>query len=293
MMKSGEYDNLLYFCTDQIDENYIGMPFISGKLLLFFCMEGHLSLSADSTNYDVHPQHMFVIHPHAEMVVNSVSSDFKGFFMGFMMQLQDNALQQLDPMFFSTIFKQHLWHLEEKVWKAAISFCQVFDYLCNELESTQKTYMISNVFAVFLQVFQANTLHLFQHKEEKKSYSGRNILENFFLYLHTDYKSCHEVSHYANKLCVSPKYLTMIVKNSLGTTPKELINRRLASESLYLLGKTSLSIQEIGLLLGFSNQSYFGRFFKRMFDVSPIHFRKNPNLDFMIKLDEKKVSRLP
>jgi len=78
----------------------------------------------------------------------------------------------------------------------------------------------------------------------------------------------------------------------MGLTPKELIDRKLAIESMYLLGKNDMTIQEVSNALGFPDQSYFGRFFKRLLGISPLAYRKNPDLSLMSRLKSVEASKM-
>ena len=81
---------------------------------------------------------------------------------------------------------------------------------------------------------------------------------------------------YANCLCISAKYLTQISKRVIGRTPKQIIDDRLLHEAMKMLDMNNSSIQDISVRLGFPDQSYFGRFFKRMKQVSPQQYRVKP-----------------
>ena len=90
------------------------------------------------------------------------------------------------------------------------------------------------------------------------------------------YEMCgaeHEVQFYAGKLCISSKYLTQVSKGMIGRTPKQIIDETLMHEAMKLLDKNNSSIQDISVSLGFPDQSYFGRFFKRLKHMSPQQYR--------------------
>ena len=83
------------------------------------------------------------------------------------------------------------------------------------------------------------------------------------------------VAFYADKLCLSPKYLSAVSKSICGYTVQELVFKAIIRKSISLLKNTQQDIQEISNAFGFPNASYFGTFFKKQVGVSPQQYRKN------------------
>ena len=83
------------------------------------------------------------------------------------------------------------------------------------------------------------------------------------------------VEFYADKLCLSPKYLSAVSKSICGYTVQELVFKAIIRKSISLLKNTQKDIQEISNAFGFPNASYFGTFFKKQVGVSPQQYRKN------------------
>ncbi|MBE8726011.1 helix-turn-helix domain-containing protein [Flavobacterium hungaricum] len=86
------------------------------------------------------------------------------------------------------------------------------------------------------------------------------------------------VSYMAEKLNVSPRYLTDLLKQETGKTALELIHLYLISEAKNLLKEGKLNITEISVSLGFDNLTYFSRLFKKEVGISP-HLFKEQNLN--------------
>lgn len=82
------------------------------------------------------------------------------------------------------------------------------------------------------------------------------------------------VEFYADKLCLSPKYLSALSKSICGSTVQELIFKSIIRKSISLLKNTQKSIQEISDFFNFPNASYFGTFFKKQTGMSPQQYRK-------------------
>lgn len=85
------------------------------------------------------------------------------------------------------------------------------------------------------------------------------------------------VEFYADKLCLSSKYLSALSKSICGYTVQELVFKSIIRKSISLLKNTQKNIQEISDYFNFPNASYFGTFFKKQMGMSPQQYRKNFN----------------
>lgn len=81
------------------------------------------------------------------------------------------------------------------------------------------------------------------------------------------------MSFYADKLCISTRYLSTIVRSVARSSAKEFIDRAVILEIKMMLQSTDLSVQEIAYRLRFPDQSYLGRFFKKRTGESPTEYR--------------------
>ena len=81
------------------------------------------------------------------------------------------------------------------------------------------------------------------------------------------------VAFYADKLCLSPKYLSVLSKSVCGYTVQELVFRAIIRKSIFWLKNTNKSVQEISDDLNFPNASFFGTFFKKQTGLAPSYYR--------------------
>lgn len=88
------------------------------------------------------------------------------------------------------------------------------------------------------------------------------------------YMSERGVKFYAEKLCLSPKYLSTIVKELSGFTVQQLVFQAITKQAIFYLKNTEKSIKEISDLLHFANASDFGTFFKKQTGLSPKHYKQ-------------------
>ena len=87
------------------------------------------------------------------------------------------------------------------------------------------------------------------------------------------YPKERSVSFYADRLCLSPKYLSSMVKGICGYTVLDLVFKAIIRRAIFLMTSTSKTIQEISDELNFPNASAFGTFFKKHTGLSPKNYR--------------------
>lgn len=105
--------------------------------------------------------------------------------------------------------------------------------------------------------------------------SGKSHFQRFLDLLHSTEVKHRTVEAYANDLYISPKYLTTICKKNSGKTANEWITEHVLEDIRYYLKQTDLSIKQICNQLGFPNPSFFGKYVKDHFGMTPMEFRKS------------------
>ena len=112
---------------------------------------------------------------------------------------------------------------------------------------------------------QVHKLYNFTHKEQ--------IIFNFSMLIAEYYKTAREVSFYADKLCITPKYLTLIATQVTGRSARQCIADFVIIEMKALLRNANVDIKELVKELGFRNQSALSRYFRRQTGMSPSEYR--------------------
>ena len=84
----------------------------------------------------------------------------------------------------------------------------------------------------------------------------------------------YRIAELAEMLHVSPNHLNKVVKEALGKSAQSVYNEIVLQEAKVLLLQSSKDISEIAFELGFNDASYFGKFFKKLTQLSPLEYRK-------------------
>lgn len=95
--------------------------------------------------------------------------------------------------------------------------------------------------------------------------------------LHNSDHRYHTADYYAEQLFITPKYLSTVCKKHSGKTANEWIREQLLEDIRYYLRQTDLSIKQVSDRLGFANPSFFGKYVKEHFDMTPVQFRNHTN----------------
>ena len=102
-----------------------------------------------------------------------------------------------------------------------------------------------------------------------------DLLEQFLKLLFENCREQHGVAYYAERLFITPQYLSLILKTLTGKSANKWIDDALIMEARVLLKAPQATVQQVADLLHFSDQSTFGKFFKKHMGVSPMEYRKS------------------
>ncbi len=101
-----------------------------------------------------------------------------------------------------------------------------------------------------------------------------NYVKDFFKLLIEHHTHERSVAFYAGKLFISPKYLSLIVKEATGRSATDWIDGYVIMAAKNLLRFSGENIQQVAYRLNFSNQSAFGKYFKHLTGMSPTAFKE-------------------
>ena len=134
--------------------------------------------------------------------------------------------------------------------------------------------MMSSVFYLIAGLW-AESAEKSQTEQQTPSSRVRMIFEQFIKLVteyHTKYRN---VGFYADKLCLTPKYLSKLVKTASGQSAPEWIDAYVILEAKNQLKHSNISIKEIVYNLNFPNQSVFYKFFKMRTGMTPSEYRNS------------------
>lgn len=151
----------------------------------------------------------------------------------------------------------------------------------NTLSNTTKIYVTaiarSLMAAIIYQMMQiAATRVSDDDSVQQRPYSRKmNYVHDFVALVHKYYRQERSVGFYAEKLFISPKYLSLIIKEATGRSAADWIDECVILEAKNLLRFSGKNVQQIAYELNFNNQSSFGKYFKHLTGMSPTQFQQS------------------
>lgn len=151
-------------------------------------------------------------------------------------------------------------------------FCVFCHYLYSSIQNNLSQEEVLEFFKQGSDYMENMILSKYKQAKSYRKSRQEELFDSFISMLRQDCSAEHNLRFYANKLFVTPQYLSKVVKDVSGKTASQWIAEFVLLEAKALLIHTNLTIQEIAFNIGFADQSSFGKFFKKNTGVSPGKF---------------------
>ncbi len=236
------------------------------------CQEGECELALDEQVKHVSAGNYLVLLPNTSVRV--ISSSMRGIFICLSEKMYNELLQrvQTTPM---------LLYVREyptaALQEADIQWLTKYHNLIfEEMQQADNLFRSSTAKSLMAALFfkVCNLYGKSMFSSHPMANRQEEIFTEFLKLLSQHFREEHTIGFYADKLCITPKYLSGIVKEVSGESANKWIQSFVVKEAKILLLTTHLNIQQITNLLNFPSQSFFGKYFKQHTGISPLQFRK-------------------
>ncbi len=156
-------------------------------------------------------------------------------------------------------------------------FSLIDNVLADEFNTQLTRHIVSSLTsAMFYQMLLMVYKRIDTKRTEGEGSSRRsNYVHDFIKLVHIYYTKERSVNFYASKLFISPKYLSLLVKEATGRSAARWIDHFVIMEAKNLLRYSGKNIQQVAYALNFTNQSSFGKYFKHLTGMSPTDYQKS------------------
>lgn len=262
--------------TDRINEAPI--PQSSTRLnfiLMAMCKKGKAQYSIDTRQQVVKPGDLMFVSERHVIDNYEASPDFECLCIMLTTEYYHGFVQDVKNVSSLLLFSMNN-PVVPLTSKEIQVFTNYFETIRKKMADTSHHYRSPLIKALLLAMFydMSNVIYRVERQGNRKHTRAEAIFAHFIRLLEDNFRTQHRVSWYAEQLCITPKYLSEIVKKISLRTPNEWIDSYVILEARVLLKNTTKSIKEITDELNFPNQSFLGKYFKEHVGVSPSEYRK-------------------
>lgn len=251
------------------------LPVRNRTLLLMVCIRGELKVVYDTKSLILNSQSIMVLLPGHFIQDYNLSLDFEGYMISLSLSSMTNISPLMSRILICSLhYKDNpVIHLDENEIENQIMFRDLLRHKLSHAGDQYDLLVINKICeAIFYETLNDYTKRVHGSVDTKCGRS-ETLFYRFIIEIENNFKCERAVSYYADKLCVSPKHLSAVVKETSGRTAGEWIDYYVVNEIKRLLTTTDLSMNEISCKLHFVNQSFFGKYFKTNVGVSPREYR--------------------
>ncbi len=255
-------------------------PIMINAISFVFVLKGEIDITIDYKKYKICANH--IVDTGSQHIIENVKyyPGMSGYHILIDKPFCEEVLQERSPLSFNYVLP-----------KRTHPICQISDSQTSLLnrkirvmaEDIKRTDHVcyndlikSNIAMFMMEV--TNCAH-FHEKENRSTYikSRKDIIVSDFIKVVSNRTSKDlSIDYIANKLCITPQYLSQVLKEKTGKNTSQWIASTKITEAKILLRHPNMSIGEIADKLKFSDLSSFSKFFKKNCGISPLQY-KNRN----------------
>jgi len=244
--------------------------------IIAFCMEGYIKFNLGLKNMTLSKNQLCVILPDQIIQTTEVSPDSM---VGFMvvrrefLNSQNHVIETIN--LHNALKKQPRLDLSEQEMQ---EYSRIFSMIKEKIEDYHNVYRLQ-IIQNYVQITFYNIYNhlIVSHKATpEKPVLSHNaaIYDRFIKSVEKHYRREHSVQFYADKICLTPKYLSSVIYEVSGKHASDWIHEYIMLEAKALLKSTDMNLKNISDTLCFCTPSHFGRFFKRYTGCTPSRYKK-------------------
>lgn len=250
-------------------------PFKLEFPLCLVCKGGSMKMNVNLTEYSVTEDDLVVLMPGEIGQCTEISPDCRLTFIGFSDRYYFPLSNGGQANAFEAFFRERpVNRLDKERVRDLLYIIGIIKRKISDRNVRAKELIVKGYINALMYDAQEMIDNILKDTPKNARSRGEAILADFRTLLRQNYVKEHSIRFYADKLCVSPKYLSQVVLERSGRHATEWIREYVLLEAKALLGTHQYSIQEISDRLNFANQSFFGTWFKKATGMSPRQYQR-------------------
>lgn len=237
--------------------------------MIGICCTGRCDLRLNLQDYEVESPMLITLMPGQIIEGVSHSANFDGYAIILSKRFIDMLNLPGWQQQYMALYNNPLNKISQEMLQHVHIFYTILHKAASDAENPFRLQVIENLIRVF---YYGGVSKFHQYGRDNTPYKN-SIVERFMDLVQEHYREERLIGFYADKLCITPKYLSKLVKENTGRSAGEWIESHVILEARAMLQSSDMTIQQIAASLNFPNQSFFGKYFKRATGISPKQYR--------------------
>ena len=242
---------------------------------ILICRKGKAVLSVNYKDWQLYEGAVITVFPNDVVELKDTIGSLQFEMLKYNPSLLREASLQLEQTVYSSLREDRCRQDTPVVTNIINSMFSLLKVYFEQSECTCISQLVLYQLKAFVRGFHEYLQRNPQYRpDDIKSYRVRELFNHFMMMLERDYKSYRDVKYYASMMHITPKYLTNIVRQVTGHTPKNIIDQYIILQLKMQLKRSSQSIKEIAWEYNFTDVSFFCRYFKQHTGLTPQQVRE-------------------
>ena len=245
--------------------------FISPNFAISLCHSGSCSAEFDMQPVEYHQHDIAVMLPDHIIGNGKCTEDYSITMIIIARSFYEELIHRESFRGFLKYKNRPNYHLNDEQYKQVTTILATLR-LVVEIDHPKRIESIANILDILFFALTDYRGKEYFDKEEKRN---THLFNSFYDLLIDNYRQQHEIGWYAEKLCLTPKYFSGVIRQITGKSAAQWINEVLVLHAKRLLyTRRDMNIQQIAYELGFKGNANFCRFFKDQTGLRPSEYRK-------------------
>lgn len=243
-------------------------------LTILIIIQGTLSVTIDRDTHLVGPNMVIRTIPEQLITFENASDNFHGKIISINRDMLNLTITGFSPNSYLFIRHNPIFQLTQTEIEGIL---EIFNLIKKKVKISPSNFEERVFHCLIMALYFELTGCINKRMEERPSLllsHKENLYKKFLNLLRANIRKEHSVTFYANQLCLTPQYISSVLKDLSGMSANRWIDEMLLAEAKFLLFSTENNIQQIADRLNFPDQSSFGKFFKKMTGMSPSNYKK-------------------
>lgn len=248
-------------------------PFIFDGILMCICLTGSASFRINHREVSLTEGEILTIVPNHILRCIGTTEDFFCEILYFSVDFTAEFPFPMSYEIFFRIGEKPTVAVEEKVLRSIRDIHALIVKQQDSASVYRERIVKTLLFAMLLEV---GSVYMARESQRENAYTknrGEELTESFFILLMEHHRTHRSVAFYAAEMCLTPKYLSTVIKNTTGRGALDWINEAVVIDIKTRLRTSNCTILQLSEEFNFANPSFFGRFFRQNTGMTPMQYR--------------------